>query len=71
MNKLDEKSMKDIYLAGGCFWGTEHYFKQIEGVVLTEVGFANGHTENPTYKEVYTDFPRTNGNPRNIGVLRL
>ena len=46
---------KDIYLAGGCFWGTEHFFKQIEGVVETEVGFANGNTENPTYKEVYTD----------------
>ena len=46
---------KDIYLAGGCFWGTEHYFKQISGVIATEVGFANGHTENPTYKEVYTD----------------
>jgi len=46
---------KDIYLAGGCFWGTEHYFKQIEGVVETSVGFANGHTANPTYKEVYTD----------------
>ena len=46
---------RDIYLAGGCFWGTEHYFKQIEGVVETSVGFANGHTENPTYKEVYTD----------------
>ena len=46
---------KEIYLAGGCFWGTEHFFKQIEGVVETEVGFANGHTENPTYKEVYTD----------------
>lgn len=46
---------KDIYLAGGCFWGTEHFFKQIEGVVETEVGFANGNTEKPTYKEVYTD----------------
>ena len=46
---------KDIFLAGGCFWGTEHYFKQIEGVVETEVGFANGHTANPSYKEVYTD----------------
>ena len=52
---LEVKPTKDIYLAGGCFWGTEHYFKQIEGVALTEVGFANGHTENPTYKEVYTD----------------
>ena len=49
------QTTKDIYFAGGCFWGTEHFFKQIEGVVLTEVGFANGHTENPTYKEVYTD----------------
>jgi len=46
---------KDLYLAGGCFWGTEHFFKQIEGVTDTEVGFANGNTENPTYKEVYTD----------------
>ena len=53
--KQSPKPTKDIYLAGGCFWGTEHYFKQIEGVALTEVGFANGHTENPTYKEVYTD----------------
>ncbi|MBR1668981.1 MAG: peptide-methionine (S)-S-oxide reductase MsrA [Bacteroidaceae bacterium] len=46
---------KDIFLAGGCFWGTEHYFKQIEGVLNTEVGFANGNTADPTYKEVYTD----------------
>ena len=54
-NGEPQASLKDIYLAGGCFWGTEHYFKQIEGVVETEVGFANGHTEQPTYKEVYTD----------------
>lgn len=46
---------KDIYLAGGCFWGAEHFFRQIEGVVMTEVGFANGHTPDPSYKEVYTD----------------
>lgn len=52
---MDKENFKDIYLAGGCFWGTEHYFKQIDGVVETEVGFANGHTDNPTYKEVYTD----------------
>ncbi len=52
---LKIKEGKDIFLAGGCFWGTEHYFKQIEGVVETEVGFANGHTANPSYKEVYTD----------------
>ena len=46
---------KEIYLAGGCFWGTEHFFKQISGVVATEVGFANGETKNPTYEQVYTD----------------
>lgn len=51
--EIDE--LKEIYLAGGCFWGTEHYFKQIDGVVDTEVGYANGRTENPTYKEVCTD----------------
>ena len=55
MNNQLNKACKEIYLAGGCFWGAEHFFKQIEGVVETEVGFANGHTENPTYKEVYTD----------------
>jgi peptide methionine sulfoxide reductase msrA/msrB len=47
--------MKEIYLAGGCFWGTEHYLKQIRGVVSTEVGYANGNGENPSYEEVYTD----------------
>ena len=46
---------KEIYLAGGCFWGAEHFFKQIAGVVSTEVGFANGHTADLTYEQVYTD----------------
>ena len=46
--------MKEIYLAGGCFWGTEHYFKQIRGVVDTEPGYANGTLENPSYKQVKT-----------------
>ncbi|MBO5618695.1 MAG: peptide-methionine (S)-S-oxide reductase MsrA [Paludibacteraceae bacterium] len=46
-----------IYLAGGCFWGVEHFFKQVRGVVSTETGFANGNSEllNPTYEQVYTD----------------
>lgn len=47
--------MKDIYFAGGCFWGTEHYFKQVRGVISTAVGYANGNTDNPTYEQVYTD----------------
>ena len=48
-------TIKHIYLAGGCFWGTEHFFKQIAGVIETEVGFANGQTNDPTYEQVYTD----------------
>ena len=54
-NQIRQTMKKEIYLAGGCFWGTEHYFKQIQGVMSTEVGFANGNTDNPTYQEVYTD----------------
>lgn len=46
---------KEIYLAGGCFWGTEKYLENIPGVLSTEVGYANGHTENPTYREVCND----------------
>lgn len=47
--------MKTIYLAGGCFWGTEHYIRQFEGVAETAVGYANGCIPNPTYEQVYTD----------------
>ncbi len=46
---------KEIFFAGGCFWGTEHFFKQIKGVLDTETGFANGNTDAPTYEQVYTD----------------
>ncbi|MDR3312485.1 MAG: peptide-methionine (S)-S-oxide reductase [Spirochaetaceae bacterium] len=44
--------MKVIYLAGGCFWGTEKYLGMIPGVARTETGYANGRTENPSYEEV-------------------
>ena len=44
--------MKTICFAGGCFWGVEEFFSRIPGVVSTKVGYANGHTENPTYEDV-------------------
>lgn len=44
-----------IYFAGGCFWGVEKYFSCLSGVLETEVGYANGSTKNPTYKEVCSD----------------
>ena len=44
--------MKTVYLAGGCFWGTQHFVRQLRGVISTRVGYANGKTENPTYDQV-------------------
>ena len=44
-----------IYFAGGCFWGAQRFFDQFEGVVSTEVGYANGPTKDPTYEEVCND----------------
>ena len=44
--------MKEIYLAGGCFWGTQKFFDQFDGVMETEVGYANGKFLNPTYEQV-------------------
>ena len=44
--------MKIIYLAGGCFWGVQKYFDQFNGVISTEVGYANGPDRAPTYEDV-------------------
>ena len=43
---------KEIYLAGGCYWGVEKYVSNIKGVLHTRVGFANGDTHHPTYEQV-------------------
>ena len=43
---------KVIYLAGGCFWGVEGYFKKLHGVYETEVGYANGKTDSTDYSKI-------------------
>jgi methionine-S-sulfoxide reductase len=43
---------REIFLAGGCFWGMERYLSLLPGVLETRVGYANGHTLRPTYEIV-------------------
>ena len=45
-------TLRDIWLAGGCFWGAEAYMARVYGVADTTVGYANGRTEHPTYHDV-------------------
>ena len=45
---------KEIYLAGGCFWGLQKYLSLIPGVLNTEAGYANGRIPNPSYEDVCT-----------------
>ena len=47
--------MKTIYLAGGCFWGVQKFVDQFDGIIRTEVGYANGEKADPTYEEVCND----------------
>ena len=49
---INIEKLKDIYFAGGCFWGVEEYFSRIPGVYDVTCGYANGNTENPSYNEV-------------------
>lgn len=51
---MEKKDMKTIYLAGGCFWGTEKFFSLVHGVIESEVGYANSNVADPTYREVCT-----------------
>ena len=79
-NKINEKDMtevSEIYLAGGCFWGTEYFMQQIPGVLQTEVGYANGKTDNPTYEEVcsgksgHAETVRVAYNPKQVALSTL
>ncbi|WP_298040943.1 peptide-methionine (S)-S-oxide reductase MsrA, partial [uncultured Campylobacter sp.] len=45
-------NVKEIYLAGGCFWGLEAYFQRIQGVTDAVSGYANGKPAHPSYEEV-------------------
>ena len=47
-------AVKELIVGGGCFWCTEAVFESLKGVSDVESGYANGHTPNPTYRDICT-----------------
>ena len=52
MSANETGTEREIYLAGGCFWGAQGYLRRLPGVLETEVGYANSVEPNPTYEQV-------------------
>ena len=49
---MNDTSLARIYVAGGCFWGTEHLFRQVNGIISTRTGYANSTVKDPSYQQV-------------------
>lgn len=69
--------MKEIFLAGGCFWGIQHFMRLIHGVMHTTVGYANSMEKSPSYRQVCTGLTgaaetvRVEYDPAIIGLTEL
>ena len=48
----ETQKIATAYFAGGCFWGVEYLFEQINGVVSAESGYMGGEMENPSYEDI-------------------
>ena len=57
---VNKENLRDMYLAGGCFWGLEEYFSRVDGVVDVVSGYANGKTDKTDYEHIgQTDHAET------------
>jgi len=70
------RPLKDIYLAGGCFWGVEAYFARVYGVADAVSGYANGPTANPSYEQVidgsgHVETVRVRYDPARVSLEKL
>ena len=68
--------MREIYLAGGCFWGVQRFIDQFDGVLETEAGYANGPDAAPSYQEVcassgHAETVRVRYDEEKLGLARL
>ena len=52
--KEHKQNQRELWLAGGCFWGAEQYLGNIDGVDYTLVGYANSMKQHPSYEDVCT-----------------
>ena len=57
--------MTEALIGAGCFWGIEEYFRNINGIISTKVGYSGGEISNPTYEQVCT------GSTEHVEVVKL